>query len=74
MAMQTRAHRLLIVGKAEIKDGFVQFLSTAGSGPTGAGDRSGSAVLMDRDTNWALVGSGHASTGGPFNFEFSQKK
>jgi heat shock protein HslJ len=61
-------------GKAEIKDGFVQFFSTAGSGPMGAGDRSGSAVLMDRDTSWALVGSGHASTGGPFNFEFTKKK
>ena len=61
-------------GKAEIKDGFVQFFSTAGSGGMGAGDRSGSAVLMDRDTTWALVGSGHASTGGPFSFEFTKKK
>jgi hypothetical protein len=61
-------------GKAEIKDGFVQFYSTAGSGPMGAGDRSGSAVLMDRETSWALVGSGHASTGGPFSFEFTKKK
>ena len=61
-------------GKAEIKDGFVQFFSTAGSGAMGAGDRSGSAVLMDRDTTWALVGSGHASTGGPFSFEFTKKK
>ena len=61
-------------GKAEIKDGFVQFFSTAGSGGMGAGDRSGSAVLMDRDTTWALVGSGHASTGGPYNFEFTKKK
>jgi heat shock protein HslJ len=61
-------------GKAEIKDGFVQFFSASGSGPMGAGERSGSAVLMDRDTRWALVGSGHASTGGPFNFEFSKNK
>lgn len=61
-------------GKAEIKDGYVQFFSTSGSGALGAGDRNGSAVLMDRDTSWGLVGSGHASTGGPFNFDFSKKK
>src|SRR5262245_20564083 len=64
----TEAGAYSSAGKAEIKDGFVQFFSTAGSGALGAGDRSGSAVLMDRDTTWALVGSGHASTGGPFNF------
>ena len=70
----TEAGAFSTSGKAQIKDGFVQFFSTAGSGPMGAGDRSGSAVLMDRDTSWALVGSGHASTGGPFNFEFTKKK
>ena len=61
-------------GKAEIKDGFVQFISTAATGPINVGDRAGSAVLMDRDTSWALVGSGHASIGGPFSFEFTKKK
>jgi hypothetical protein len=61
-------------GKAEIRDGFVQFMSTAGSGPMGAGDRAGSAVLMDRGSTWGLVGSGHASTAGPFNFDFSKAK
>ena len=61
-------------GKVDIRDGFVQFISTAGSGPMGAGDRSGSAVLMDRDTSWALMGSGHASTAGPFSFQFTKQK
>lgn len=70
----TNAGAFSTAGKAEIKDGYVQFFSTAGSGPTGAGDRTGSAVLMDRGTSWGLEGSGHASTGGPFNFSFSKNK
>jgi hypothetical protein len=61
-------------GKAEIKDGYVQFFSTSGSAGLGAGERTGSAVLMDRDTSWGLVGSGQGSSGGPFNFDFSKKK
>jgi|GEM_PF-1951710 heat shock protein HslJ len=70
----TNAGAYSSAGKAEIKDGYVQFFSTSGSAALGAGDRNGSAVLMDRDTSWGLVGSGHASTGGPFNFDFSKKK
>jgi hypothetical protein len=70
----TNAGAFSTAGKAEIRDGYVQFFSTSGSGPTGAGDRSGSAVLMDRGTSWGLEGSGHASTGGPFNFSFSKDK
>ena len=70
----TNAGAFSTSGKAEIKDGFVQFFSSSGSGPMGAGDRSGSAVLMDRGESWGLVGSGHASTGGPFSFDFSKKK
>src|SRR5215475_4416047 len=57
----TNAGAYSSTGKAEIKDGYVQFFSTSGSGALGAGDRNGSAVLMDRDTSWGLVGSGHAS-------------
>lgn len=70
----TNAGAFSTSGKAEIRDGYVQFFSTSGSGPTGAGDRNGTAVLMDRDTSWGLEGSGHASTGGPFNFSFSKQK
>lgn len=70
----TNAGAFSTSGKAEIKDGFVQFFSSSGSGPMGAGDRSGSAALMDRGSSWALVGSGHASTAGPFSFEFSKNK
>lgn len=61
-------------GKSEIKDGVVQFVSTGGSGALAAGDRSGSATLMDRDTRWGLVGSGRGSVAGPYNFEVSKAK
>lgn len=61
-------------GKVEIKDGFVHFVSTGGSGAAGTGDRSGSATLMDRGANWGLVGNGYASRGGPFNFDFNKAK
>jgi heat shock protein HslJ len=61
-------------GKAEIKDGFVQFMSTSGTGSLGAGERSGTAVLMDRETTWGLAGSGHASVAGPYSFDFSKTK
>jgi hypothetical protein len=70
----TEAGAFSTSGKAEIKDGYVQFFSSTGSGSLGLGDRAGSAVMMDRDTSWALVGSGHSSIGGPFSFEFTKKK
>jgi hypothetical protein len=62
------------MGKAEIKDGFIQFFSTSGTGPLGTGERSGTAVLMDRATRWGLAGSGHAAIAGPFSFDFSKAK
>jgi len=61
-------------GKAEIKDGLVQFYSTSGTGALGAGDRSGTAVLTDRNTSWGLAGSGRGSVAGPFNFEVTKTK
>ena len=61
-------------GKLEIKDGYVHFVSTGGTGALGSGDRSGSATLMDRGTNWGLVGNGYGSRGGPYNVDFSKAK
>jgi hypothetical protein len=70
----TQAAAFLSSGKIEIKDGYVHFVSAGGSGPLGAGDRSGSATLMDRGTSWGLVGTGYASRSGPFNFDFNKAK
>jgi hypothetical protein len=64
----------LTSGKVDIKDGYVHFVSTSGTGVLGSGDRSGSATLMDRGASWGLVGSGFASPGGPFNFDFNKAK
>ena len=61
-------------GKAEIKNGFVQFISTSGTGGLAVGERSGTAVLMDRGTTWGLSGSGSAEIAGPFSFDFSKTK
>ena len=69
----TNAGAFSTTGKAEIKDGYVQFSSTSGSGPM-VGERTGTATLMDRGTSWGLVGSGYSSLAGPFNFDFSKTK
>ena len=70
----TQGGAFLTSGKIEIKDGYVHFVSTSGTGPLAAGDRSGSATLMDRGTSWGLVGTGYASMSGPFNFDFNKAK
>lgn len=60
-------------GKTEAKDGKLDFVTTSTSGGLTIGQRTGSAVLMDRGDTWALVGSGQAPAG-PFNFQFSKVK
>jgi hypothetical protein len=70
----TEAAAFSTSGKIDIKDGYVHFVSTSGTGPMGSGDRSGSATLMDRGTSWGLVGNGYSSRGGPFNFDFNKAK
>jgi hypothetical protein len=60
-------------GKAEVKDGKLEFVTTQTSGVGAIGERTGSAVLMDRGDTWGLVGSGRAPAG-PFNFEVSKAK
>ena len=68
------AGAFLSSGKLEIAQGHVLFVSTGGTGGLAAGQRSGSAVVMDRDTSWGLVGNGYAELAGPFNFDFSKTK
>ncbi|HEY7203893.1 MAG TPA: hypothetical protein VIA61_06330 [Methylomirabilota bacterium] len=70
----TQAGAFSSSGKAEIKDGYVHFMSTGGTGGLAANDRAGSATLMDRGSSWGLVGNGYGSTGGPYNFDFSKAK
>jgi hypothetical protein len=64
-------------GKAEIRDGSMQFVATGAAvgraEATGTGERWGTAVLLDRGDTWAIVGSGQAAAG-PYNFEFSKPK
>jgi hypothetical protein len=64
-------------GKAEIQDGNLVFVASSvavGRGEAGAtGQRTGSAVVLDRGDTWGLVGSGRAA-GGPYHFEFSKPK
>jgi hypothetical protein len=60
-------------GRAEVKDGKLDFVTTQTSGVGAIGERTGSAVVMDRGDSWGLVGSGRAPAG-PFNFEFSKVK
>jgi hypothetical protein len=60
-------------GKAQPKDGHLQFVSTSTTGGLAVGERTGSAVLMDQGTGWAMIGSGQAPAG-PFNFEFRKPK
>ena len=70
----TQAGAYSSTGKLEIKDGYVHFVSTGGTGALGSGDRSGSATLMDRGANWGLVGNGYGSRGGPYNVDFTKAK
>jgi len=71
---QTSAGAFSSSGKIEIVNGHVQFMSTGGTGGLAAGQRSGSAVVMDRGSSWGLVGNGHAQMSGPFNFDFNKTK
>jgi hypothetical protein len=70
----TEAGAFSSTGKTDIKDGYVQFMSTGGTGGLAAGDRSGSATLMDKGGSWGLVGSGYGSISGPYSFNFSKTK
>jgi hypothetical protein len=65
-------------GKAQVVDGALVFAATGGGtgrgeGAAAVGERTGTAVVMDEGDNWALIGSGRASTG-PYNFAFRKPK
>jgi hypothetical protein len=65
-------------GKAQVKDGALVFVATGGGtgrgeGAAAVGERTGSAVVMDEGDTWALVGTGHGSSG-PYNFAFRKTK
>jgi hypothetical protein len=60
-------------GRAEPRDGHIQFVSSSTTGGMQVGERTGSAVLIDRGSSWGLVGSGRAPAG-PYNFDFNKAK
>jgi hypothetical protein len=70
----TSSGAFLSAGKLDIVNGHVQFTSTGGTGGLAAGQRTGSAVVQDRDRSWGLVGNGYAEMSGPFNFDLSKTK
>ena len=70
----TSSGAFLSAGKLAIVNGHVQFVSTGGTGGLAAGQRSGSAVVMDRDKSWGMVGNGYGELSGPFNFDLSKTK
>jgi len=70
----TSSGAFLSAGKLDIVNGHVQFTSTGGTGGLAAGQRTGSAVVYDRDRSWGLVGNGYAELSGPFNFDLSKTK
>ena len=70
----TSSGAFLSAGKLDIVNGHVQFTSTGGTGGLAAGQRTGSAVVQDRDKSWGMVGNGYAEMSGPFNFDLSKTK
>ena len=70
----TSSGAFMSAGKLEIVNGHVQFVSTGGTGGLAARERSGTAVVMDRDRSWGLVGNGYSEVSGPFNFDLSKTK
>ena len=60
-------------GKAQIKNGKFDFITSYTSGGLAVDNRTGSATLVDKGTSWGLVGSGWADAG-LYNFDFSKPK
>jgi hypothetical protein len=60
-------------GKAQLKDGRFDFITSYTSGGLAVDNRTGSATLVDQGSSWGLVGSGWADAG-LYNFDFSKPK
>ena len=70
----TRAGAFSATGKAQVKGGALELTSTGGSGPLGAGQRSATAMLSEREDGMLVLrGHGH-SNAGPFDFEVTRQK
>jgi hypothetical protein len=60
-------------GKAQLKNGKLDFITSYTSGGLAVDNRTGSASLVDQGSSWGLVGSGWADAG-LYNFDFSKPK
>jgi hypothetical protein len=69
----TEAGAFTSEGKAQLKNGRLDFVTSYTSGGIAVDNRTGSASLVDQGTSWGLVGSGWADAG-LYNFDFSKPK
>jgi hypothetical protein len=69
----TEAGAFTSKGKAQLKNGRFDFITSYTSGGLAVDNRTGSATLVDKGTSWGLVGSGWADAG-LYNFDFSKPK
>ena len=70
----TRAGAFSAQGKAQIRDGALQMVSTSTTGGLSTSPRTSAATLSERpDGTLVLRGSGH-SDAGPFDFEVVRQK
>jgi hypothetical protein len=69
----TEAGAFTSEGKAQLKNGKLDFITSYTSGGLAVENRTGSASLVDQGSSWGLVGSGWAEAG-LYNFDFSKPK
>jgi len=69
----TEAGAFTSKGKAQLKNGRFDFITSYTSGGLAVDNRTGSATLVDKGTSGGLVGSGWADAG-LYNFDFSKPK
>ena len=69
----TEAGAFTSQGKAQLKNGRLDFITTYTSGGLTVDNRTGSATLVDKGDAWGLTGSGWADAG-LYNFDFSRPK
>jgi hypothetical protein len=69
----TEAGAFTSQGKAQLKNGRLDFVTSYTSGGLAVDNRTGSASLVDKGDAWGLTGSGWADAG-LYNFDFSKPK